>query len=407
MRPEPKWPLHPAPLDGEALSSWLGRLAACYQMSPVDLLHHGLGLDFHPDDVMQSRFLPHVDVDPQEALILGLAGRTGVAPERIRTMTHAGWAPWMFDSVHPTTGAFDAYVARFSVVLRPRGKTKTVPGKWRPWLSEEPVLRGCPACLDATKIVGLQLVWELPVMLTCPLHNCLLQPLVTFIESPLWEKGPEKPAVEPAPCVLEMDRRTHQAMTTGRVDLPGHRIHAGIWFRLLRTLIHELSIPSTSWGSSGKDLRAAWRSSGHRIRAGQGAWRPFEALSWPVQAKLLEASAATIEMLGTGAITGRGTKAALFTLTPAPVARREPKLRRAGRPEPEATYEELWAQIWKAFEDALRIARADPNEAQVLYNFMLHGCPTPEAAEQTVANLAELGIATDKLSLKPRIGPYA
>lgn len=33
MRPAVRWPVHPAPLDGEALSSLLSRIAASYQMS--------------------------------------------------------------------------------------------------------------------------------------------------------------------------------------------------------------------------------------------------------------------------------------------------------------------------------------------------------------------------------------
>lgn len=30
MKPAVQWPLHPAPMDGEALSSWLRRIAFVY-----------------------------------------------------------------------------------------------------------------------------------------------------------------------------------------------------------------------------------------------------------------------------------------------------------------------------------------------------------------------------------------
>ena len=37
-----RWPLHPPPGEGEALTSWLSRLAEVYGMSVEDLLRHSL-----------------------------------------------------------------------------------------------------------------------------------------------------------------------------------------------------------------------------------------------------------------------------------------------------------------------------------------------------------------------------
>ena len=39
-----RWPLHPAPLDDEPLSSWLSRLAAAYEMEPMVFCHDMLAL---------------------------------------------------------------------------------------------------------------------------------------------------------------------------------------------------------------------------------------------------------------------------------------------------------------------------------------------------------------------------
>ena len=44
MKPAARWPLHLAPPDGEALSSWLRRIALVYDMDTTDLMRHG------PDD---------------------------------------------------------------------------------------------------------------------------------------------------------------------------------------------------------------------------------------------------------------------------------------------------------------------------------------------------------------------
>ncbi|WP_364746451.1 TniQ family protein [Arthrobacter sp. LAR12-1-1.1] len=57
--PPPRWPLHPAPAEAEALSSWLNRLAGTYRMDTSALLEHGLGhgriqdrqLDENPPDL--------------------------------------------------------------------------------------------------------------------------------------------------------------------------------------------------------------------------------------------------------------------------------------------------------------------------------------------------------------------
>ena len=44
-----------------------------------------------------------------------------------------------------------------------------------------------------------------------------------------------------SPPVLSMDRRTEQALSAGSVDLPGRAVHAGVWLRVLRTLIDEVT----------------------------------------------------------------------------------------------------------------------------------------------------------------------
>ena len=57
-----------------------------------------------------------------------------------------------------------------------------------------------------------------------------------------WEKPDANPRTA-SKAIATMDRRTWQALTTGYVELPRRRIHAGLWFRLLRTLLDELNTP--------------------------------------------------------------------------------------------------------------------------------------------------------------------
>ncbi|MFL6115733.1 MAG: hypothetical protein ACJ786_30955 [Catenulispora sp.] len=49
-----------------------------------------------------------------------------------------------------------------------------------------------------------------------------------------------------------LDRYTHDALTTGRVELPGRSVHAGVWFRLLRSLLDELSLATTTLRAHGR-----------------------------------------------------------------------------------------------------------------------------------------------------------
>lgn len=373
-------------------------------MDTVELLQHGFGLRHGVGDVLYNKGLPSVDIEAPSALIAGLAERTGVSADRIRAMTLAGWSPWLFDSVQPLAGVFHNYVHRSSVMLGSRSRAKSIEGEWRAWVPDHPIKRACPDCLADPERQGLLLMWRLPIMLSCPMHNRLLQPLLGIVAGPVWPEDNQELEQRPSSAVSAMDRRTLQALRTGTVDLPRRSVHAAIWFRLLRTLLNELSTPAKCWGPSTRGLRTAWEASGHRIRAGQGVWKPFEALRWPVQCQLLEAAAAAMDLLESGAVSGKGEEATLFSPEPAcSVYAGSPPRKPVSGP----TYMDQWAQIWESMEEIMEIARDDPSEAQVLYNFMLYGCRTPDAAERVLANLGELGVNIDQLEHRPRRVPYA
>ncbi|MGE7356853.1 TniQ family protein [Pseudomonas qingdaonensis] len=74
MKPAPRWPLHPAPKEGEALSSWLNRVALCYHMEVSDLLEHDLGHG-QVDDL---------DTAPPLSLLMMLFQRSGIELDRLR-----------------------------------------------------------------------------------------------------------------------------------------------------------------------------------------------------------------------------------------------------------------------------------------------------------------------------------
>jgi len=105
MKPPQRWPLHPTPVEGEALSSWLHRIARCYRMDVPDLLQHDLGHDGASD----------LDGAPPAALLEALARRSGLSLDQLRSMSLAGWMPWLVDRLDPDPSAFDTYVHQLSV----------------------------------------------------------------------------------------------------------------------------------------------------------------------------------------------------------------------------------------------------------------------------------------------------
>jgi hypothetical protein len=394
MKPPERWPLHRAPIDGEALSSWLHRIAASYEMTAAQLIEHGLG---HDPNVEAD-----LDLDPPPALLDALAARTGITQDRLRQMCLAGWVPWLLDSLQPHPAAFDTYVRQFSVLLKPGTRSKRAARPWVAWVSPDPGQRACPRCVEDPGRQGLLLMAQVPLTLSCLEHGLLLEPCFGFPGEYLtWAGGDPGPRTA-SDAVLAMDRRTHQALSTGHVELPGRDVHAGVWFRLLRTLLDEVSTPATYWARRGTDLRVVWGSCGHRVRAGQATWRPFESYPWPVQTQLLAAAAHAIALLEDGTVTGRGTHAELFYPVHPPVDDGCPPSQ-----TPKDAYTVAGDRVRASLDKVVQAAREDPAEAQALYDLLMYGARTPQSIEAVLANLADLGIPTAHLSPKPVLVPLA
>lgn len=394
MRPPDRWPLHPAPIDGEALSSWLLRIAAGYQMTVGQLIQHGLGHD--------PKIEPDLDLDPPPDLLDTLAHRTGITADRVRQMCLAGWTPWLLDGLHAHPAGFDTYVRQFSVLLKPGRRSKHRAGPWVAWVASDRVERACPRCVEDPGRRAVRLIWQLPLTLSCPEHGLMLEPCFGFPGEYFARasgKAGRRAASEP---VMAMDCRTEQALTAGQVELPGRRVHAGAWFRLLRTLLDEVSTPVTYWGSRAAHLSLIWDRSRHPVRAGQAMWRPYEAFPWQIQAQLLEAVAHVIRLLEDGAVRGRGTHANLFFPVYEPVDDGHPPTVPA-----KPTYARHWDQARASLDDAIQLARKDPAEAQALYNLFATRCRDPQSIERLLTIFDELGIRIAALSRKRDLVPVS
>lgn len=349
-----------------------------------------------------------LDLDPPRYLLDELAKRTGLDQHRVQAMTMAGWVPWLFDSLIPAPDAYETYVHQFSVLLPPARRQIYTPRKWLPWLAETRVLRGCRECLESGPTILL--FWQLPLMASCPVHRHRLE---TYEGHPAdyikWTTSAEDQRELPESLTL-MDRRTWQAITTGPVDLPRRSVHAGVWFRLLRTLLDELSTPQGRYGRQLKDVRRVWDHCGHPFRAGLHSWQPFETLHWTRQQQLLEAAAAAMEMIEDGTLTALGTSGYLLRPEPkAPISdgtRPRSNTGTAGR-QKQPTLDELWNQATTTLDTCIAAAKTDPVVAKHLFHFARYGCRSEESVRGLRDTFAELQIPLDFLSQTEGDGPFA
>jgi hypothetical protein len=212
----PRWPLHPPPSAGEALTSWVARLAALYGMTPGYLLRHCLG---EASALLDDPRADDLDFDPPAGILQALAERTGTDPGVARLTTVAGWVPWLADTLDPCDGqeAFDTYVRQDSVLLAPGEAGRSPVPHWLPWIPVRDQqwridLVACPACAgDPAR--GTSLLAMLPIMTTCGEHGCRLQTEVAVRLAALDRD------LEPPPPVPGARRRHGPAHLRG----PDHR----------------------------------------------------------------------------------------------------------------------------------------------------------------------------------------
>lgn len=393
MKPAPCWPLHPAPKEGEALSSWLNRIAACYQMDMHDLLEHDLGHS-QTDELDNAPPMPLLAVPSQ---------RSGIELDQLRCMSVAGWVPWLLDSFDDRIpAALETYAFQHSVLLPRRNRKTRFITRWRAWLPSQPIHRACPLCLNNPAEQVHLLAWKLPLMLSCPLHGCWLESCCGVPGRFLgWENADAAPRTASG-TIAAMDRRTWQALTMGYAELPRRRIHAGLWFRLLRTLLDELNTPLSQCGTCASNVRYVWERCGHPLRAGQSLWRPYEILDPTIQLQMLEAAAPTIDLIESKVLSPLGEQGTLFL----------PESQTAftnGLPVVECKTEPVnyWQDAVKAINEAVAEARHNPQTARSLFTVASFGRRDPESLERLRVTFTKEGIPPEFLSYYVPDGLFA
>lgn len=281
-------PIHPRPLPREALSSWLWRLAAAYDMGAGEFAEAALDI--------KSLDISLVDYWPPAALIVKLVERTGVAVGRIRAMTMAGYVPYLLDSLGPRTDIFSTYCCQFGAFENPAVRVRSPPDAWwLPWLSGDLAggrMVGCVHCLRSDQDRYGRIHWCANWMASCPEHGVLLQAASPAEQS-------EYPAPREADEILVgLDALTLQAVTRGRVRLPGGRIaHGGLWLRVLRGVIDEICRPRPMKDPARPMVEAAWTAAGLPYRHALGRSGVFEKLGRFERAAVLKVAASAMQPL--------------------------------------------------------------------------------------------------------------
>lgn len=388
-----RWPFHPPPHREEALTSWLNRLADA----------NGVWLDEIIGSHLGSFTTGELDYRPPPLLVQDLHEKTGVQPDGIRSMTLTGWVPWLFDTLEDAApDAFDTYL-QGSVILAPGEARDRRVGPWRPWLPPEPLYRVCPDCLLSPGR-GVTLLSQLPLMLSCPEHVQRLLPFygVPGLPYAVTYEGPGEPV--PA-AVLALDALTQEGITTGVVSLPAREVHVGIWLRLLRTMIHELTAPTSRLrAGSLRSVRQVWDSIGRPNRRGSSRWRPYEQLSWESQQEILVAVAAGLELISTNQVPARGVWAHLLQqpLLGDDYPPGQPRAHHGGRgPATPADVDDRpsGAHIRELLEEAVDLAKLDRTAARQLYGAATLGFPHLHGGAR--AALLDLGIPQEFIPDKP------
>ncbi|QXJ25836.1 hypothetical protein AGRA3207_007397 [Actinomadura graeca] len=286
-------------------------------------------------------------------------------------MTVGGWVPWLADTLDPDHGqqAFHTYVCQDSVLLPRRAAGRNIVARWLPWIPPGTRKRSarkiCPSCA-ADPDRGTPLTATLLLTTSCPEHGCRLEPEVDVrVGIAIAEPVPARHA--PTPLVT-LDRLAHQGLTSGGVTLPGRAIHVGLWFRLLRTLVDEVTVaPSQVGARSAATLHQIWDTAAVSARAGLRLWRPYERLDPTYQEAILRAAGTALHLAETGAITARGTLGALLD---------PPRHQPVHDGDPPGTPADPWRNLQGEAEEVLERARTDPATARQILTLFTRRCRT-------------------------------
>ncbi len=251
-----------------------------------------------------------IDFNSSHDFVRHLAERSGLTIGQISRMTIEGHTPWLLGE-RRRGGEISAPRHRtLSIIRAPSRRSVRLSTTWREWIAARSVRRVCPICLLEHGKKFSMLLWQLPILLSCPVHHCILVPFETWDLAQLMGSFPFPFGA--SDFVTTQDQRTWNAFTKGYVNLPGGCVDASMWCNILQTMLDELirAIPSDL--KQGPDLKRIWHELELQTRDGTQHWQHFGGLRATKKLIFLEAAAFTTSLIEGGSFQPLGFDAKLF-----------------------------------------------------------------------------------------------
>lgn len=311
-----RWPIHPVPYVDESLLSWIMRIAKIYEIYTWDLLKYEFDIELEVND------LHIIDINPPVNILDKLSQRTGVDVKKIRALTAHSYVPLLLDAVEPLNSenkdnpnSFSDYVNQFNVFPR---KSKpysneaidlTMSNNWIPWIDDKRLKNTfvCESCLKEDKEPYLRLYWRFSWMMTCPVHKEILRQVKLYsftkqIEFYFMQDVERLPSS--IDTVYMIDEITMQAVTKGFVKIQAGCLHGGVWLRLLRSLVEELSLQQQNFSHGVlNSIRPLWKMIGLFCREGFYRYKVFEECNIDQQLTLMLVVSKAIQAIFSNQIT--------------------------------------------------------------------------------------------------------
>jgi hypothetical protein len=219
-----RWPVRLPIIPGECLSSWLRRIGFYYGLTVKELVREEL--DF--PELKANK----LDMKAPDELISALSARTGIPQDRIKRTTLAGVLPFLFEDSQSDQVSCETC----SVLWEPSSFYNGYVTNLVPWFRSR--MKICRLCYSDFPNTGVMLSWGLNLVLSCPIHGLMLEPVKLKRKSVEWFKDKAEKAPE---MLTSVDGRSSKALSEGVLQLPGGKIDAGLWFCLLQIIFQELN----------------------------------------------------------------------------------------------------------------------------------------------------------------------
>ena len=171
-------------------------------------------------------------------------------------------------------------------------------------------------------------------------------------------------------------------MEKGSVSLPLREVHGGVWLRLLRALIDELSLPAYLVRRYRPNIVEVWKRLGRKVRQGLPQSRvAFELMTPEHQIVVMRAAAAAVQLMREKRLKKSGDQAFLFQ--PLPI---DPEDLLSSPPinsdeqyqniDNKSKYDILWQKINALMEESVEKMRSNRDFATSIRAFLLGSNPT-------------------------------